>query len=693
MTLKRYRTRTTTEALVASTLVATLVGGTAAPAWAWDTPEHIRFGNIISTPFEQELLEAPVPVLTTPQGPKTFGDWVSAPDFGRGLMNFLNAEPVRGDLACSTLWDGGGATVGGQEIHDQSLADQEDGALGADPLEKRALIDCVNLWRINNNHFGDFAANQYTAYHKLAIEAARRYRSTRNAQCRAAAYTLEGWAQHHLTDSTAAGHAWNPPGTYDNTSALGFITWTGPGIRMRIHDFLNHNGALMGEPFFSTGKFWGDHSDENSGTGVGIPDAQNSPQRALTLKLAQMGLGQVVAAAECGGTPDFGGVLTTRDPVRDPRRVFASNQTMCEAMFGKEILRLVPDSVNIFGLKHPVLRTIVKACQDDRGDLTTNEAGIELAAIYFVDRFTRGNSDGTTISPTLDPESVLTLEELGCPATAPAAAAAAPQDSCGNAVCQTPADGEGKCGPGLVKSAGCCYAKPTDLGGAGDAEILPWTQVTEASGIFPLTTPSPVPGDDTAFLWFSDNGATAPVGTAWQPMAQSAPQALAGIAAPIASCGAEGSFSVFETRIKLPRTDALVEKVAVLKVRNMDEGLKVLVNGQLVTHRNRTHGTGANGQFGGLVIPLVRNATPALADGTYAVRLVHLNDCGDARPLDVQVVLDDAKNHAKSDGGDPHGDEGIGCAAGGRGGPLAGTIFLLGFAGIGLTLVRRRRRR
>jgi hypothetical protein len=669
-------------ARIAAALVPALLAATAAPVGAWDTPEHVRFGNIIATPFEREVLGGPVPVIVATRGPRTFGHWVSAPDFGRGLTRFLDRRAVIGSTACSTVWLADGVTVAGESFDDQSLADAE-AASGFN-------LDCADVTRINNNHFGDFAANQYTHYHALAIEAARRYRATRQPRCREAAYTLEGWAQHHLTDATAAGHAWNPPGSYDDQ--LGVITWKA-GVRWTIHDFLNEHGALMGDGMFIKGRFWGDHSAEHSG-GASVPDADRSFQRDLTLRLARMGLGQVVAAAECGGIPGPDRVLATDDPRGDPRRPFVSNQSMCEAMIDVVIWRLVPEAVNIYGLNDPTVRALVNACQDTSGDLVTNEAGVELARLYFLDWF---GSDAAlanaTVSSTLDPESLLSLDELGCTSTAPVLPPPATKDACGNTLCQIPPGFDGTCAQGMVRSAGCCYARPADLAAGGEAEMTAWAPVTAASGIFPFEAAPAVSGDETAFLWFTDSGARAATDGTWRPLGTAAEQ-LGGLVHNVTACGTEGSVSVFESRLKLPRTAALADKVAVLEIRGMDEGVRVTVNGQLAGHRHRRQGLAASGAFTPLSIPLVRTATPPLDDGSYAVRVAHLNDCGDARPLEVRVLLDDANNHARADGGDPTEGElpadGSGCAVGAdprRRTPAGGALL----AGLLLALAARRR--
>jgi len=76
-------------------------------ARAWGTAEHVQFGMQIDDPFEQ-LLGDHLPVLIAwpdPQrpGPRTFGHWVSAPDYARGLVPFLDRVPIVGAVACAAL--------------------------------------------------------------------------------------------------------------------------------------------------------------------------------------------------------------------------------------------------------------------------------------------------------------------------------------------------------------------------------------------------------------------------------------------------------------------------------------------------------------------------------------------------------------------------------------------------------------
>jgi len=578
-----------------------------------------------------------MPVRAIDGGPQTFGHWVSAPDFARSLRRFIDQDPVSGDLACAVLWSDEGAYVEGQEVDDQTFADYEPEAEPS-TWEKRALVDCANGWRVNNNHFGDFAARHYIYYHQLAVEAARRYRSTRQESCYEAAYTLEAWGQHYLSDTPAAGHAWNPPGSYDHQ--WGFVTWTGPVIRMRIHDHLNENGARMAGAFYNDERFWGDHSAEYSGSGSSMTERVGHAQRELTIRLGRMGLGQVAATAECGGDPDHWRVFSSTDEAIDPRRVYVSNWSMCKAMYGREIWSFVPNSVNIWGVQHEALRELVQACKDDRGDLQLNPAGQELAAMYFLDRM--GEFEDPAMPLTVDPEAEMSLEDLGCRADsepAPLASAGA-LDICGNSLCEVPMSADGHCPAGTEATGGCCFSVPSYDEEGGGAEIQTWSFVPEASGATHLAAPGAVRGEESQFLWFPNHAVGASAARDWMDLSGVAaqdPVSLTGRDETIDACSSEGSFSVFETRVKIPRTVELSRKVAVLRVLGMDEGLKVQVNGHVVGYANEED----LAEQGSLTIPLTTNAAPPVADGTYVVRLTHLNDCSRERPLVVAVLLDD----------------------------------------------------
>lgn len=653
--------RAATAVLAASTLI----GLAPQRAHAWATAEHVRFGMKIAEVYENFLGEK-LPVLRATNGPTSFGHYVSAPDFARGLQNFLTSDAVIGVVACSVMWNPEGV-VDGKAIDDQSHAGTKDGdAL----LDKLGLPDCVNAWRLNNSHFGDFAANHYEAYHKAAIEAARRYRAGRNETCRSVAYTLEGWGQHYLTDSFASGHAFNPAGSYD--IEIGFQTLTGLGQRMRIHNFLNDNGAKMAGANFSDGTYWGDHSEKHAAGGKAVPEqAADDPQQAITLRISRMGLGQVVAAAECGEQPDAGAVLDTQDPIGDPRRLYASNLSMCAAMDGHEFKHLFPNFIDTIGIDLPEVEEAIIQCKDDDGAMTALTDGDALAKGYFPDKFPTFNAEDGFISDTLDDESGIDLDALGCPAEGPITPIQKGElDLCGNALCETPIQASGSCPSGTVASAGCCHRDPTNAAADGEALVSEFVRGPDLV-TSELETPGAVAGGAAEFIPLQDAIKSFVGAAKLEPLGKGRRFELAG-GRDLDDCGAEASYAVFESRVRIPRGKAKGNQNLRLMVEGMDEGLRVQVDGHVVAYLSHK---------GTQEVTLVGPAATPLADGTHTIRLTHLNSCKDERPLEVAVLFGDAKldDLGPKDAG--------GCAAGGG---AAGATGLL-LVGLGLFFARRKR--
>jgi hypothetical protein len=418
-------------------LIFALLSATARRAAAWDTHEHVRFGLQIATPFEQKLGPLPVRQVVDPPGPQKFGEWVSAPDFARGLLQFLQRRAGVGNTPCSAFWTPQGLELGGIVGDDQTLG------MNAALAREARMADCLDVYRVNNSHFGDFARNHFQYYHGLALEAARRWRATRHASCHDAIYTLEAWALHYLTDSTALGHAWNPPGDYQNP--WGKQTLESP-VRRSVHNTLNQGGLMAGR-LGQRGIFFGDHSSSVTPDRKGVPDADGNPQRELTLRLSRMALGDVVAAAECGANPNAAATLTSPDENADPRqRIFASNSDLCHALWGLTVLPFA-GAWNTRGLTYPRLVNLVQACEAHSGFFL--DPGAELASGYF--------TDAKPISAELDPQAKLELENLDCPIDAePEPLDDQVIDACGNALCDVPPGTGGTCPQGLALAAGCC---------------------------------------------------------------------------------------------------------------------------------------------------------------------------------------------------------------------------------------------
>ena len=612
---------------------------------AWDTPEHIAFGNHISDPFAQQVFKQGVPVLAMQNGPQNFGHWVSAPDFARSMTKFLKTQPVAGDLACSTMWEEAGLGTNGWD--DQLWANEPDSLKG-----QRAQADCIDAETFNNNHFGDFALDQYKYYHQLALVAASTYRYNHQASCQTAAYTLEAWSQHHLTDSTAAGHAWNPPGRYDNTWSQSAIALTGIPVRMHIHDYLNTNGAKMANSYYAQDTFWGDHSEMHTAEGTQIPDQADNVQSSFTMRLARMSLGQIISAAECGADPLPARVLESSDD-SDPRRVYVSNQSMCQAMVAQKLMLIDPNNTDtLLGsaadklwlgtLNSNLVEVSLKAAADacTHGD-DSLASGSDLAELYFQEKL-RLPKDAAAFSHTLDPKGAVQLSDFGCTAAAPQTPDpnAGQLDACGNALCAiAPAPGN-VCPRGLTATAGCCYPSVTLTDDADVAQIQSWNTVS-GGGTVDLPTEGATAGESSEFLWFNEAGMVAPQSD-YQPFATTSSISLSGSGETITECGKMGSFSVFETRVKIPRTNTYGGNVLALTVNQMDEGLKIQVNGQLVRYLAQADG-GGNRNFSPVRVPLLTNEVTPLDDGSYVIRLTHLNDCGEERPLQVALSLDSAK--------------------------------------------------
>lgn len=640
-------------------LVLLLLGVVVSPrrAEAWGTAEHVRFGMVIAEPYEGYLGEK-LPVIVASTGPRTFGHYVSAPDFARGLARLLFERAVVGPIACGVNWNPEGV-IDGAAVDDQTHADTDDTSF----LDKAGMPDCVNTWQLNNSHFGDFAANHFTYYHALAIEAARRYRATRQPACRAAAYTLEGWGQHYLTDSTAAGHAFNPPGDYD--LELGFQTLNGLDTRLRIHNFLNDNGARMSGRHYADGVYWGDHSETHTADRRSIPEhAAGDPQRDLTLRLARMALGQVVATAECGDTSADPRAVLDHDA--QDRRLYASNESMCKAMYGHEFRWWLPDFVDTTGIDLQEVEDAIVQCKADEGAMTMQVDGAALARHYFPDKLPLINEpmEGF-ISPTIDKEAQLSLEELDCFADADVVPLTKPDehDICGNRLCERPIAADGTCRTGSVVSGGCCAAT-RDFDGGGSITASAWIagpRLTTSE----LDTPGAVPGGASELLPLADTIPVFAGQAALAPLVSESTTLAGGTDLP--TCGSSVSYTVYEALVRIPAAADLRSKVVTLAIHEMDEGLRVQVDGHAVAYV-----TAGNQQ--------VHLIAPAATGDLHVIRLTHVNSCATARPLRVALSIDD-----KADGEGAIDDDG-GCTT------SRSTGFELALALLGIGALRRRRR-
>lgn len=704
-------------------------------AFGWGTEEHIAFGHQIAEPFDG-LISSPLPVLTTEDGPTSFGDWVSAPDFARSIHRFLDSDATLGVKACSNLWTREGVMGMETDNHDQSFTDIKDSVTGIvnvpiGVVNKTAFVDCADNWAINNNHFGDFARTQYNYYHEMAMEAAQRFRVSGTERCRKVAYTLEGWGQHYLTDSTASGHAWNPPGRYFDGGFMGFLgsivnVMTGVGTRMKIHNYLNEHGARMAAPHYHDGIYLGDASHEHDEDGRSLPDRHDTRQWKVSMDLAQSGLGQIAAAVECGA-PMFqrykhpvtkednyfpshfdapmldSSVLATGETV-GPRRFFASNETMCQAMQERVEFKL-PNFMVSAALEWGRFDAFLDSCKENKG-FTEGVPGVilpeghEVASCFFAEAYSfdscfeeeglfKGGGLRARVA-TRDPLGDVDLEDLGCPLAEPQERDAGDLDSCGNTLCEIPALGDGSCSSKwMMPSNGCCYDAPSlDRSNDFASMIAPlggWQQVTSSSKDYVvLPTPGREPGDMAEFLWFRDDRrpGTYPE-TDWQrvggdlfklnsmvtrSMCSQGADALVENGAELACAGGtfqgcdswgeadseageiggdSGQFVVYETRVFFPKTRDYDSKVLSLTITGLDEGLKVQVDGHVVAYVTRSELTDLDDRHdssisGNVRIPLLTSAAQSTQDdGSHVIRLTHMNSCDDERALTVGLSIDE----------------------------------------------------
>ncbi len=632
----------------------------AQPARAWDTAEHVRFGMQIASPFEDEVFGERIPVFEASVGATTFGHYVSAPDYARGLRLFLEEEPSAGTASCAELWSPAGV-IDGVVVDDQ--ASLEEPSL----LTQATYADCLDGWRINNSHFGDFATNHFAYYHGLALEAARRYRRTQQPVCQQAAYTLEAWGQHYLTDSTASGHAWNPAGSYH--SSFDWQTTNSVTQRMRIHNYLNDNGARFAGAQYEQGVVWGDHSLAHTEDGLSVPDRDGDWQRAVTLRLSRMALGQVISVAECGGDVRAEWLYEPRDDFGDARRFYVSDESMCAALYGYELIDWVPDAVELASVHIPEVYDAAQVCQEEGGALSTGASEAWLARHFFQDLYYHADTEDGFVHPAVDPQTELTLDELGCGEDLDVVPAATQEDLCGSLRCETPVDADGACPDGSDAYMGCCFVAPSFELDAGAVSATAWS--TTSLPPVELLAMGAVPGESGEFLSFVAD--VPPVEPAdYEPVGE------ATVSLPVGDdlddCAASAQFSVHESRVRLPAASNLAAARLALWIARMDEGLRVEVNGRVVAHLDRV-----DADEGPVELPLLAPAVPPSGDGDYVVRLVHLNSCGTARPLEVAWVLTGAPDDGV-DGVDDPGAASGGCNAGGDAGWGAACLLLLWIA-------------
>jgi hypothetical protein len=306
----------------------------------------------------------------------------------------------------------------------------------------------------------------------------------------------------------------------------------------------------------------------------------------------------------------------------------------------------------------------------------------------------------------IDPQSEdpMNLEELGCKDEI--TARPAEPDLCGNLTCGTLPDGtqitmakeDGTCASG-VPIAGCCFPRATG-GDTGSAQVLStagsvrWQDAPAGEMPAKLGAKGAFNGDPAEFLWFADPGVPVTGGaTDFDTLAESMKSQTLDSGGQMVDSnrGVQGNFTVFETLVKLPNTDALKDKVVQLVVSGMDDGLRVQVDGRLVRYV-----TGAEVQQGPVTIRVVSTAVPSPTnDGVHVIRLTHLNDQGDSNPLIVTLQLAKESSSPRADGGGAESEdagEGGSCSLVAHAASVAPLgILVLFLAAIGSLELRRRR--
>jgi hypothetical protein len=379
---------------------------------------------------------------------------------------------------------------------------------------------------------------------------------------------------------------------------------------------------------------WGDHSLAHTPDGLSVPEREGDWQRDVTLQLSRMALGQVVTVAECGGAIRADSLYEPRADLGDHRRFYASDESMCGAMFDNELVDWLPDAIELLGVDITEVYDVAVACQVDGGSLSSGVDQAWLARHFFQDQYFHAGTEDGFVHPAVDPQAELTLDDLGCGADLEPLPVTNEPDLCGGLRCDTPPDGAGQCPDGFASYAGCCFAAPVFEPGTGIVDVTHWssTELPETE----LLAIGAVPGESGEFLSFvADVPHMAAAG--YGPV----PDAVVSLptGGDLGECGAMAQFTVHEARVRMPRASNLDLARLALRIENMDEGLRVAVNDRVVAFLDRV-----DADEGVIEIPLIAPRVSPSADGDYIVRLVHVNSCGDARPLEVAWVMTGANN-------------------------------------------------
>lgn len=164
-------------------------------ALAWTSPEHEAQG-IVSYQY--------VLALTDPEDRPRLEAYVAA-----GAASTVANGSAAPDH-CHSFWYSTVPDITGVACHEGPQCDIR----GGTPHDFWEMWGDRNLLRwqytlnTNENHFGEHTGTHWAFWHELAMEAARRHRTTGSPMCERLAIGIESFALHYVEDRTASGHAW-----------------------------------------------------------------------------------------------------------------------------------------------------------------------------------------------------------------------------------------------------------------------------------------------------------------------------------------------------------------------------------------------------------------------------------------------------------------------------------------------------
>lgn len=321
-------------------LLATAAVAVSATASAWDGPEHESMGR---TAFQVACWQHPT---------------VPACDRQNHLLRFGTHSRIAREATaeadnCHSIY----FSSVGIELNNQDAASRRncaiiDGVPYTDPGPYTTFGVNKYLMFTNKQHFGDHTRSHAAVYFQLALQAAQRYRtkpplSAAADACSYAAIALAGFANHYVTDRTAAGHAWTPAthgmrwtttpaytvgmlGCFHDQvsttkrivirSTTGFSCVDNGWFGERVWVGLGSQGRWFGGIYYNDEKpWWSDYQWEDNVKPIGTGSAM---QRAETLSAARQIMDAVLTVME--GQAGNGAYDDT----------FVSNYDMCRVAWG-----------------------------------------------------------------------------------------------------------------------------------------------------------------------------------------------------------------------------------------------------------------------------------------------------------------------------------------------------------------------